>query len=46
MNIDKNLLETLKAIEEAEQLLKDPNAKKYKSFEELMADVFNEDEEQ
>ena len=35
--------ETIAAIEEAEQLLKDPNTKKYTSVEELIEDLNAED---
>ena len=35
--------ETIAAIEEAEQLLKDPNTKKYTSVEELFEDLNAED---
>ena len=36
--------ETIAAIEEAEQLLKDPNTKKYTSVEELFKDLEADDE--
>lgn len=36
--------ETVAAIEEAEQMLKDPNAKKYSSVEELFEDLEADDE--
>lgn len=35
-------LETLKAIEEANKLIHDPNVKRYESFEELLAEVQDE----
>lgn len=36
--------ETVAAMEEAEQLLKDPNTKKYSSVEELFKDLEEDDE--
>ena len=37
--------ETVAAIKEAEELLKDPNAKTFNSIDELMADIMSEDED-